>query len=121
MKTSKFKFGLVLLFSLFMSVSMFANTENPPSDEGKVKINVTEEGTINSTSVAECCAFLYDFEIKRDNALKVLTLGYGKEVGTSSAGDFVYHDFRLGNKQVARLVVNEKDKVLMLVTHDFSK
>ena len=110
-------FGMVLL-----SVSAMATTINPPTIE-----NIEEDvnmrictGDVCRVALAECCENFEDFYTKKDNALKVLKSGCDENCNTTIAGDYTFVDFidRKENK-VARLVINENEKILMLITHEF--
>lgn len=119
MKTSNFKTVLFLVAFIFLNISLAANSTDPPYDKGNIEINVEADGVVSSVSVVECCETMTDFDFKKNNAMKTLTVGYGEKVKTHKAGNYIYHDFRKGNKQVARIVVNQNEKILMLITYEF--
>ena len=111
-------FGMV-----FLSISAMATTINPPTIEKLEKdINMKiHTGDVCTVAIAECCENLDDFYSKKDNALKVLRSGCDENCKISTAGDYTFVDFidKEQNK-VARLVINENEKILMLITHEFN-
>lgn len=121
MKTLILKSSLFLAMALFLSTPMFANSEedSPATTKANVRIHVDVDNGQCCVALAECCDFMTDYDTKRSNALKTLKEGYSIRLEPKTVGDFVFHDFvkfegDVGH--VARLVTNQKTKVLMLVT-----
>ncbi|MBE9488380.1 MAG: hypothetical protein IMY73_04260 [Bacteroidetes bacterium] len=119
MRTSNLKYGVMFIISFFLSVSLFAESKPDPIKKGVVKNKSFENNVCCTVVLAESCEFVYDFKIKKNNALKILESGCGKMVNNYSVGNFEYHDFTYGGQSVARLVVNEKENTLMLVMYRF--
>lgn len=121
MKVLASKLGL-FFGMIFLSISAMATTVDPPTIE-KVEKDVNMRiytGDICTLALAECCENFDDFYTKKDNALRVLKSGCDESCNTTIAGDYTFVDFidRKENK-VARLIINENEKILMLITHDF--
>ena len=112
----------LFLGMVFLSVSAMATTINPPTIE-KVEKDINMRictGDVCTVAIAECCENFEDFYSKKDNALKVLRAGCDENCKISTAGDYTFVDFiDREQKKVARLVVNENEKILMLITYEF--
>ncbi len=123
MRASMKKLGL-FLGMVFLSVSAMATTVDPPTIE-KIEKDVNMRvysGDVCTVALAECCEFMSDFTSKKDNALKVLRIACKEDCKTTIAGDYKFIDFvDREEKKVARLIVNENEKILMLITYDFKK
>lgn len=112
----------LFLGMVFLSVSAMATTINPPTIE-KVEKDVNMKiytGDVCTVAIAECCENFEDFYTKKDNAIKVLKAGCGDDCKVSTAGDYTFVDFiDMEKNKVARLVFNENEKILMLITYEF--
>lgn len=112
----------IFLGLVFLSVSVMATTVDPPTVE-KIEAELNMRiytGDICKVAIAECCEDFIDFSMKKNNALKVLKSGCDEVCVISEAGEYKFYDYiDRDNKKVARLVINENKKILMLITHEF--
>ena len=99
-----------------------ATTVDPPTIE-KVESDVNMKmfnGDICMVAIAECCDNFEDYYLKKDNTLKVLRTACEGICKVTSAGDYQFIDFiDREQKKVARLVINDNEKIIMLITHEF--
>ena len=121
MKALVKKIGL-FLGMVFLSVSALATTVDPPTIE-KIESDINMKifnGDICVVAIAECCDDFEDYYVKKNNALKVLRSACEKNCKITNAGDYQFIDFiDREQKKVARLVVNDNEKIIMLITHEF--
>ena len=111
-------FGMVLL-----SVSAMAVTIDPPTIdkvESEVNIKVSPGDAVCRVVVAECCNDFDEYHAKKINALTVLRTACDGSYKITKAGDYKFVDFiDYEHNKVARLVLNDNKKIIMLLTHDF--
>lgn len=121
MRTLVKKLGL-FLGMVFLSASAMATTVDPPtikSVESDANVKIFN-GDICVVAIAETCDNFEDYQTKKKNALEVLRTACEKNCKVTIAGDYRFVDFiDKKQKKVARLVLNDNKKIIMLVTHEF--